>query len=69
MNPTKEIVLLERARLGLIHTLVILDAANRLSPPDTVDVNSLMGAARDLLGCHLEEIDSALASISAGGAK
>lgn len=68
MNTAKEIVFLERARLGLVHALVILDAADSLSPPETVNVNSLMGAARDLLGCHLEEIDTALSSLSARGA-
>lgn len=60
MSTPKGIVYLYRARQGILHALAILDAAGRLPVSDIADRDILIDAARDLLGHHLEEIDSNL---------
>lgn len=68
MTTSKEIVFLDRARAGILHALAILDAAGKLPINDIADLDILVGAARDLLGHHLEVIDQALDDLKAGGA-
>lgn len=67
MTTSGEIQHLERARKGFVHVLGILDAADKLPNPDTADIDTLVNAARDLLGHHLEVIDQALDDLKAGG--
>lgn len=68
MTTPKELTALNRARKGLLHTLAILDAADKLPINDIADLDILVDAARDLLGHHLEEVDEALDGLKAGGA-
>ncbi len=67
MTTAKEIAFLERARTGLLHTLAILDAAGKLPVSDIADLDTLLGAARDLCGRHFEEIDNVIDALKAGG--
>lgn len=67
MTTSKEVRALERARLGLLHVLAILDAAERLTITDIADLECLVGAARDLCGRHLEEADGSIGALKAGG--
>ena len=66
MTTSKQIQAL-RARTGLLHTLAILDAANRAPANDIADLDVLINAARDLCGRHLEETDDAIDGLRAGG--
>lgn len=68
MSPPNAIAPLQSARLGLLHVLAILDAANNLPVNDIADLDILVGAARDLCGRHLEEVDGAIDALKAGGA-
>ena len=65
MTTSKQIQALERARTGLLHTLAILDAANRAPANDIADLDVLINAARDLCGRHLEETDDAIDGLRA----
>jgi len=68
MNNPNGMTYLNRAREGILHTLAILDAAEKLPVNDIADLDVLIGAARDLLGHHLEEVDNNLDALKAGGA-
>ncbi len=68
MSAPNVIAPLQYARLGLLHVLAILDAANNLPVNDIADLDILVDAARDLCGRHLEEVDGAIDALKAGGA-
>ncbi|MEB3098809.1 hypothetical protein VCS63_23435 [Achromobacter sp. D10] len=67
MSTPKGIAYLNRARQGILHALAILDAADKLPINDIADLDILIDATRDLLGHHLEEVDSNLDALKAGG--